>query len=502
MDCELEIPESYKKIKTVAIRSIGTSSDTVICTNEKTILAFYNGCLVKSCNVNIEANCMEPFIIYGPKNEYYYILYGENKVVVVKEESNLKVVKTYDNICQMVVCDNMQTGVPQLYLKSNIEFECVDFRENDYDLNTDNTNQEVSILYTFCVNKLQKLQLYSDNERKKLTQKINSFNKVLREVSNENSSLENLNDKIDFSSTVISKYPWTKLNNEQLMCGFTLQNKSKLNLPIINLLLLKDNEIVWPKFWYKFWEIKSTKTSIDFHSEYQNNCPMNNIVKSCLNVGPERSVIVTCSINNWSNEQLPYHIHARAYIYNINNELETQYINIEKFNITSKLFLSKEFDIFVNNSILVEDIICMYCTKSSCCYEIACLLNAKDFAGILIDDFKFVENNKWFYRSVLPCFKSLVCNLHCVSHSQYELKLFSESSVNASVFIQLLSQKLPEHTDISKSDDQACYSFDADNVLVDLRQLRSVLKDHVNEDGTIIIPRDKWNCTRSKLMIT
>lgn len=70
----------------------------MICTNEKTILAFYNGCLVKSCNVNIEANCMEPFIIYGPKNEYYYILYGENKVVVVKEESNLKVSICYSTV--------------------------------------------------------------------------------------------------------------------------------------------------------------------------------------------------------------------------------------------------------------------------------------------------------------------------------------------------------------------------------------------------------------------
>jgi hypothetical protein len=70
----------------------GYDNDTVICTTEKKLMTFFKGYLIKNCNVEIEVKHLEPFIAYNePKIEVYYILYGDNKVVIVKEETSLKV---------------------------------------------------------------------------------------------------------------------------------------------------------------------------------------------------------------------------------------------------------------------------------------------------------------------------------------------------------------------------------------------------------------------------
>jgi len=70
----------------------GCDNDTVICTTDKKLMTFFKGCLMKNCNVEIEVKHLEPFLVYiEPKIEVYYILHGDNKVVIVKEETSLKV---------------------------------------------------------------------------------------------------------------------------------------------------------------------------------------------------------------------------------------------------------------------------------------------------------------------------------------------------------------------------------------------------------------------------
>lgn len=55
-------------------------------------MTFFKGCLMKNCNVEIEVKHLEPFIVYNePEVEVYYVLHGDNKVVIVKEETSLKV---------------------------------------------------------------------------------------------------------------------------------------------------------------------------------------------------------------------------------------------------------------------------------------------------------------------------------------------------------------------------------------------------------------------------
>lgn len=62
-------------------------------------MTFFKGCLIKSCNVEIEVKHLEPFLVYEPEIEIYYILHGDNKVVIVKEETSLKViVLQYENL--------------------------------------------------------------------------------------------------------------------------------------------------------------------------------------------------------------------------------------------------------------------------------------------------------------------------------------------------------------------------------------------------------------------
>jgi len=55
-------------------------------------MTFFKGCLIKNCNVEIKVTHLEPFIVYNENAiEVYYILHGDDKVVIVKEETKLKV---------------------------------------------------------------------------------------------------------------------------------------------------------------------------------------------------------------------------------------------------------------------------------------------------------------------------------------------------------------------------------------------------------------------------
>jgi len=74
---------------------LGNDSDTVICTTYKKLMTFFKGCLVKNCNVEIEVKHLEPFVVYEPRVEVYYILHGDKKVIIVKEGSSLEVCFIY-----------------------------------------------------------------------------------------------------------------------------------------------------------------------------------------------------------------------------------------------------------------------------------------------------------------------------------------------------------------------------------------------------------------------
>ncbi|XP_050541782.1 uncharacterized protein LOC126905775 [Daktulosphaira vitifoliae] len=497
MNYQLQIPESYKQSVTVAVRGLGTQSDIVICTNDKKILTFFKSCLIKNCIVNIIVNIIEPFIVYEPKIEYYYILHGENKVVIVKEESELKIVKTYNNVNQMIVFDKLKSGVPQLYLKFDGDFECInDFYENnDTKYEQQSKNQEISNVYSFCMNKLQKLQLYSEFERTKLSQKTSSLYKTVKQYLTESNLSFDLDKELDSSLAVIVKYPWLKLNNEKLIFGFTIENKSKIELSNFNVLLLKNGEEVWPNFWYKCWSILPNNNVLNFHSGNSNNFSFEG---NNLYLKPETSVIVTCLIHEWGNETLPYVINVM--LINDTNQFGFKYKNVEKYHITSTLFMSKEFGIFFNNSILVEDLLVVHYTKFLSSYEIKCLLNLKDITKILIDNFKFNCINEWFFQCSLNCFKSIVINLQPVSQYEYKLLLFSDSLVSIKMFIQLLTKFLPDHTNITKLNGRTLITLNKNILVSDLKELRSILKEFVAEE--VIIPREKWNVTRLKLMIT
>lgn len=54
-------------------------------------MGFFNGCLVKKCDVDIEVKHLEPFVIYEPSFDVYYILHGDNTVVIVKEGTTFEV---------------------------------------------------------------------------------------------------------------------------------------------------------------------------------------------------------------------------------------------------------------------------------------------------------------------------------------------------------------------------------------------------------------------------
>lgn len=57
----------------------------------------------------------------------------------------------------MTVSDYTNSGIPQLYMKTDKGFECVDISENTEQISNQNNRefQETSVLYQFCINKLQ-----------------------------------------------------------------------------------------------------------------------------------------------------------------------------------------------------------------------------------------------------------------------------------------------------------------------------------------------------------
>jgi len=60
----------------------------------------------------------------------------------------------------MVVNDNNNSGIPQLYMRTDKGFESIDVFENNEEISS--IPQETSVVYTFCVNKLQ-VMLYFAN---------------------------------------------------------------------------------------------------------------------------------------------------------------------------------------------------------------------------------------------------------------------------------------------------------------------------------------------------
>lgn len=58
----------------------------------------------------------------------------------------------------MVVSDNTNSGVPQLYIRTDKGFECIDIIKNQEQISNQIdhiAHQETSVVFTFCVNKLQ-----------------------------------------------------------------------------------------------------------------------------------------------------------------------------------------------------------------------------------------------------------------------------------------------------------------------------------------------------------
>lgn len=82
--------------------SLGYDCDTVICTTDKKLMTFFKGYLIKSCTVDINVKHLEPYITYEPKLEVYYILHGDNKVVIVKEGTSLEVCIIFINIIKSI----------------------------------------------------------------------------------------------------------------------------------------------------------------------------------------------------------------------------------------------------------------------------------------------------------------------------------------------------------------------------------------------------------------
>lgn len=46
---------------------------------------------MKKCNIKVEVKHLEPFVEYEQNVEVYYILHGEDKVIIVKEGTSLEV---------------------------------------------------------------------------------------------------------------------------------------------------------------------------------------------------------------------------------------------------------------------------------------------------------------------------------------------------------------------------------------------------------------------------
>lgn len=77
----------------------------------------------------------------------------------------------------------------------------------------------VIIIVLICI--LQQLQLSYDTEKNKILQQSTFLTDTMMQVS------FNMSD-INSPSNLVTKNPWLKLSNENLVYGFTLQNTSKL----------------------------------------------------------------------------------------------------------------------------------------------------------------------------------------------------------------------------------------------------------------------------------
>ncbi|KAL4091226.1 hypothetical protein QTP88_025949 [Uroleucon formosanum] len=487
----LNIPESYKDNTTAAIKGIvGCDNDMVICTTDKKLLTFFKGCLMKNCNVEIKVKHLEPFLVYNePKIEVYYILHGDNKVVIVKEEISLKIIATYSNVYEMVVHDHNNLGIPQVYMRTDKGFELIDIFENKEQISS--IPQETSVVYTFCVNKLQHLKTLYDTERNKISQKATSFISAVMQVSNDGTS--------DVKSNVKTKNSWLKLSDENLVYGFTLQNTSKLPISNFNLILLEDNKQIWSKFRYECWAVEKNKSGFNFYSGYENPNISNCIEKSLMSLNSESSVIITIVFDNWNTKSLPYFVNSMVYINNKNDD-RIQYINSDKIMVTANLFLDKEFDTFLKNGIFIEDLVTLRCTKLVSCYQIMSTVCLEDLNNMMMNNFKFDVKHKWFVQSSLSWLRTIVCYLDSVSPLEYILKVYSDSSGNTKTFIQVLTNMLSEHTIIKCLDTKVPTYYNIDAVLLDLRELRNIFKRYLNKQ--IIIPRDQWNITRCRLSFT
>lgn len=59
---------------------------------------------------------------------------------------------------EIVVSDYTNSGTPQLYMRTDEGYECIDVFENKDHISNQSKSrksQETSVVYTFCVNKLQ-----------------------------------------------------------------------------------------------------------------------------------------------------------------------------------------------------------------------------------------------------------------------------------------------------------------------------------------------------------
>lgn len=89
---------------------------------------------------------------------------------------------------------------------------------------------------------------------------------------------------------------------------------------------------------------------------------------------------------------------------------------------------------------------------------------------------------------------------HFYLYQELIYDLFYSSLVYTNTFIQVLSTILPENTMINSLDSQTSKypSTNTDAIMLDLKELRRVFKEHMKEH--IIIPRSQWNNTRFKLV--
>ncbi|KAL5234856.1 hypothetical protein ACI65C_002266 [Semiaphis heraclei] len=488
----LNIPESYKDITTAAIKGIiGCDNDTVICTTDKKLMTFFKGCLMKNCNVEIEVKHLEPFLVYNEPNiDVYYILHGDNKVVIVKEEASLKIITTYFNVYEMVVHDHNNSGIPQLYMRTDKGFEIIDIFQNK---EHSSTPQETSVVYTFCVSKLQHLKTFYDTERNKMSQKTTSFISAVMQVTNDDIS------DVKLLSNVKAKNSWLKLSNEKLVYGFTLQNTSKVSISNFNLILLENNKQIWSKFRYECWAVEKNRRGFNFYSSNENTCVSNCFEKCIMSLNAESSIIITFVIDNWNTKSLPYFVNSIVYINNKHDD-RIQYINSDKIMVTANLFLDKEFDTFVKNGIFVEDFVTLRCTKLVSSYQIKSTMCLKDLKNMIMDNFKFDIKHEWFVHSSLSWLRTIVCYLDPVSPLEYILKVYSDSLGYTKTFIQVLTTILSEHTIISYLDTKVPTCYNIDTIMLDLRELRNIFKLYLNKQ--IIIPRDQWNITRCRLTFT